>query len=56
MKELRVDVNINADYFRKELANIRRNQEKLENTFAETQTELKSLKSRMNKLVTWKIE
>ena len=43
-----MDVNINADYFRKELANIRRNQEKLENTFAETQTELKSPKSRMN--------
>ena len=48
MKELRVDINSNADYFRKELENIRRNQEKLENSFAEMQTELKALKSRMN--------
>jgi len=30
IKELRsVDINSNADYFRKELENIRRNQEKL---------------------------
>ena len=36
MKELRVDMNSNADYFRKELENIRRSQEKLENSFAET--------------------
>ena len=28
MKELRADMNSNADYFRKELENIRRNQEK----------------------------
>ena len=38
----------NADSFRKELENIRRNIEKSENSFAETQTELKALKSRMN--------
>ena len=31
MKELRADINSNADYFRKELENIRRSQEKLEN-------------------------
>ena len=36
MKKLRADIRINADYFRKELENIRRNQEKLENSFAET--------------------
>ena len=48
MKELRADINSNAHYFRKELENIKRNQEKLENSFAETQTELKALKSRMN--------
>ena len=48
LKELRVDMNSNADYFRKELENIRRSQEKLENSFAETQAELKALKSRMN--------
>ena len=48
MKELRVDMNSNADYFRKELENIRRSQEILENSFAEIQPELKALKSRMN--------
>ena len=48
MKELRTDINSNTDYFRKELENIRRRQEKLENSFAETQTEVKALKSRMN--------
>ena len=41
IKELREDMNSNADSFRKELENIRRNQEKLENSFAEMQTELK---------------
>ena len=40
MNELRVDMNSNADYFRKELENIRRSQEKLENSFAEMQAEL----------------
>ena len=30
MKELRVDIRNNTDYFSKELENIRRNQEKLE--------------------------
>ena len=48
IKELREDMNSNADSFRKELENIRRSQEKLENSFAETQAELKALKSRMN--------
>ena len=48
MKELRADINSNADCFTKEIENIRRNQEKLENSFAETETELKALKSRMN--------
>ena len=41
-------MNSNADYFRKELENTRRSQEKLENSFSEMQTELKALKSRMN--------
>ncbi len=48
-----------TDSFRKELENIRRSHEKLENSCAEMQTELKALKSRMNdaeKLVTWKTE
>ena len=48
IKELREDMNSNADSFRKELENIRRSHEKLENSSAEMQTELKALKSRMN--------
>ena len=48
LKELREDMNSNADSFRKELENIRRSQEKLENSFAEMQTELKLLKSKVN--------
>ena len=47
LKELREDMNSNADSFRKELENMR-SQEKLENSFAEIQTELKAIKSRMN--------
>ena len=31
MKELRADINSNTDYFRKELENKRKSQEKLEN-------------------------
>ena len=48
LKELRKDINSNADSLRKELENIRRSQDKLENSFAEIQTELKALKNRMN--------
>ena len=48
MKELRVDMNSNTDYFRKELETIRNIQDKLENSFAEIQADLKTLKSRMN--------
>ena len=48
MKELRVDINRNANYFRKELEHIRRSQEKLENLFAEMQAELKALKNTMD--------
>ena len=40
-------MNSNADYFRRELENMR-SQEKLEDSFAETQAELKALKSRMH--------
>ena len=43
-----MDVSSDAYYFRKELENIRRNIEKLENSFADMQTEQKALKSRMN--------
>ena len=48
MKELRADMNYNTDYFRKELERMR-SQEKVENSFAAMQAELKALKSRMNK-------
>ena len=41
-------MNSNADSFREELENIRRSQEKLENSFAEKQTKLKAIKSRKN--------
>ena len=53
LKELRVDMNSNADYFRKEIENVRRSQEKLENSLAEMQTELKALKSRVNNAEEW---
>ena len=43
IKELREDMNSNAHSFRKELENIRRNIEKLENSFAEIQTEIKAI-------------
>ena len=48
LKELREDMNSNADTLRKELENIRRSQEKLEHSFAEVQTELRAVKTRMN--------
>ena len=48
LKELREDMNSNADSLRKELENIRRSQEKLENSVAKIQTELKAIKSRIN--------
>ena len=35
LTKLRADMNSNADYFRKELENIRRSQEKVENSLAE---------------------
>ena len=44
LKELREDMNSNADALRTELENIRRSQEKLENSFAEIQTELRVVK------------
>ena len=44
LKELREDMNSNADTLRKELENIRRSQEKLEHSVAEIQTELRAVK------------
>ena len=46
-------MNSNADYFRKKLENIRRSQEKLENSLADTQAQLKALRSRMNNAEEW---
>ena len=48
LKELREDINSNADSLRKELENIKRSQEKLENSFTEIRTEIKATKTRMN--------
>ena len=52
-KKLRGDINSNADYFKKELESKRRNQEKIESSFAEMQTELKAIKTRMNNAEEW---
>ena len=41
LKELRKAINRNAEYCKKELETIKRNQEKLENSFAEMRAELK---------------
>ena len=45
LKELRGDMDNNADALRKELENIRRSQEKLEHSLAEIQTELRAVKT-----------
>ena len=44
LKELRENINSNADSLRKELENIRRSQDKLENSFAEITNEAKGNK------------
>ena len=41
-------MNSNVNYFIKELENIRMSQEILEHSFAEIQTELRTVKTRMN--------
>ena len=48
LKELRKAGNRNVDYCKKELATIRKSEEKLENSFAEIKVELKATNSRMN--------
>ena len=48
LKELRKIINRNANYCKKELESIRRNQEKLENSFAEMKTQLKAMNNSMN--------
>ena len=46
-------MNSYIDSFRKELENIMRSQDKLENSFAEIQPELKAIKTRMNNAEEW---
>ena len=48
LTELRQDMNRSAESLRKELEHMRRSQEKLENSLAETQTERKAIKTRRN--------
>ena len=48
LKELRKAINRNAKYFKKELKNTERNREKLANSFAEREAELKAINSRMD--------
>lgn len=53
MKELRAARNSNAQYFRKEWESLRRSQEKIENSFAEAQAELKPMKNIVNNAEEW---
>ena len=48
LKELRKVFNRNAEYYKKKLETIKKNQEKLENTFAEKTAEPKAMNSIMN--------
>ena len=48
LKELRKAIDRNAEYCKKELETIKRNQEKLENSFSEMKAELMAMNSRMN--------
>ena len=48
LKGLRMATNRNTNYCKKELEIIRRSQEKLENAFTETETEVRAIRSRMN--------
>ena len=48
LKEIRKAIDRNAEYCTKELETIKRNQEILDNSFAETKAKLKAMKSRMN--------
>ena len=48
LKEFRKAIDRNAEYCKKELEAIKRDQEKLENSFAEMKTEPKTMNSRIN--------
>ena len=48
LKELRKDIDSNADCCKEELETIKRSQENLENSFAKMKAEPKAMKSQMN--------
>ena len=48
LKEIRKTIDRNADYCKKELETIKRNQKNLENSFAWAKAELKAMNSRLN--------
>ena len=45
LKILRMDINVNTDFFQKKLETIRQIQEKIENSFSEMKDKLKKLNS-----------
>ena len=53
MKESRKAIDRNADYCKKELGTIKRNQVKLENSFTERKVELKAINSKLNNAEAW---
>ena len=50
LKELRKAINRNADHCNKELETIKRSQEKLENSSAETKAKLKAINSKLDNI------
>ena len=53
LKEWKKGYQRNAYYCKKELENMRKGQEKLENLFAKTKAEMKALKTSMNNAEEW---
>lgn len=53
LKELRKDIYRNAEYCKKEPETIKKNKEKIENSFAEKKVQLKPVKFRMNTAEEW---
>ena len=55
LKELRKVINRSPDDCKKEIESIRRSPEKLENSFEETKTELKTMNNIENNEEGWKV-
>lgn len=53
LKELRKVIDRNTDYCKMGLGTIKRNQQKLEHSFAETKAELKAINSKINNAEEW---